>query len=118
MARKIVDRMIIIPPFIRETIAYLGVSVVKLELGFNINNHLPKDAITRFKSQPVLIIHGRNDPLIPFSESEKLFKNAIEPKEFYTIDAFGHYATFYDPEYVSTIKSFLLRNSNGGEQPL
>ena len=29
----------------------------------------------------MLIIHGRNDELVPFEHAEKLYENAMEPKK-------------------------------------
>ena len=83
---------------------------MNLESGFNINEYLPKDSITRFKEKPVLIIHGKNDVLIPWTESKKLYANANEPKELYLIDSGGHYTTVFDPEYVGKIKTFIELN--------
>ena len=39
---------------------------------------------------PVLVVHGTNDELIPFSEGQALFEAANEPKEFYEVPGAGH----------------------------
>ena len=36
--------------------------------------------------KPVLIIHSKNDKLIPFEMGKQLYENANEPKEFFEID--------------------------------
>lgn len=54
---------------------------------------------------PLLILHGKNDRVIPFSSAEALFDKALEPKEFisfpqanhnnlYTFDAHQHILNF------------------------
>lgn len=39
---------------------------------------------------PVLVIHGRNDNVIPFYNGERLFEAAPEPKKSYWVDGAGH----------------------------
>lgn len=39
---------------------------------------------------PVLIIHGRQDEVIPFWHGERLFEAANEPKKYFWVDAAGH----------------------------
>lgn len=39
---------------------------------------------------PTLIIHGRDDRVIPFRFGEKLFKQANEPKKLLALDNIGH----------------------------
>jgi fermentation-respiration switch protein FrsA (DUF1100 family) len=43
---------------------------------------------------PVLIIHGTEDELVPFSMGGALFEAAREPKHFYPIQGAGHNDTF------------------------
>lgn len=40
--------------------------------------------------RPVFISHGTTDDLVPFSQSERLFAAANEPKRFFRIEACGH----------------------------
>jgi fermentation-respiration switch protein FrsA (DUF1100 family) len=39
---------------------------------------------------PVLIIHGRNDEVVPFWHGQRVFKAANQPKAFIAIDGAGH----------------------------
>lgn len=39
---------------------------------------------------PVFVTHGTTDELIPFSQGEKLYAAANEPKQFYAMDKLGH----------------------------
>ena len=81
MAKKVVERMLFIPTVLRNTLGNLGLSFANLELGFNLKKHSPLSVISEI-GQPILIIHGKNDPLIPWTEADKLFKAANNPKEF------------------------------------
>jgi len=41
-------------------------------------------------TSPVLILHGTEDPVIPFSFGQKLFALANEPKRFVRLEGGGH----------------------------
>ncbi|MBB3229836.1 alpha/beta hydrolase [Halomonas stenophila] len=63
--------------------------------------------VTR-RSAPLLVIHSRDDEIIPFSEGEAVFEAASEPKELLVIRG-GHNTVFLDsqPEYATGIAAFL-----------
>ncbi len=39
---------------------------------------------------PVLIVHGTQDPVVPYVHGKQLFQAAVEPKEFWSITNGGH----------------------------
>lgn len=57
---------------------------------------------------PVLIIHGRNDQVVPFWHGEKLFEKANQPKTFLPIDGAGHNDVILlaGKKYVAAIQHF------------
>ena len=57
-----------------------------------------------------VVMEQANKAKADVEKSKKLFENAREPKTLYIIDSTGHYATLYDPDYISTIKDFILSN--------
>ncbi|MBE6363734.1 MAG: alpha/beta hydrolase [Lentisphaerae bacterium] len=61
---------------------------------------------------PLLIIHGRNDKIVPVRNGEKLFSSSIAPaREIYYSDA-GHNDIFYKtPGFFHKIKNFLEKCS-------
>lgn len=65
--------------------------------------------VTRIES-PLLVIHSRDDEIIPFSEGEAVYRAANEPRELLTIRG-GHNTGFVDsePEYSAGIDAFLER---------
>lgn len=60
-------------------------------------------------SCPLLILHGDQDELIPYSQGKRLYAAASEPKEFYTIRGAGHNDTYVvgGEEYFTIFKHFL-----------
>ncbi len=57
---------------------------------------------------PVLIIHGRNDGVVPFWHGERVFARANEPKQFLAVDGAGHNDVLFvaGKKYFETIKDF------------
>lgn len=60
---------------------------------------------------PKLFIHSKNDEIIPFRHTERLFEAAKEPKEFYVMQG-GHNDAFYiyNAECMQKISDFLKRH--------
>lgn len=68
------------------------------------------DKIARIKA-PLLILHGDQDEIIPFSQAKELFEAALEPKEFYTIRGARHNDTYIigGEAYFAALKDFIAR---------
>lgn len=56
---------------------------------------------------PLLVIHARDDSVIPFDLGEELFATANEPKEFWPLEKSDHIRAFILPEGASTRQRFL-----------
>ena len=58
---------------------------------------------------PVLIIHGRQDDLIPFAMGESLYQAAPQPKTFAPMESAGHNdVLFANPDlYVESLRKFI-----------
>jgi hypothetical protein len=70
------------------------------------------DAISKIRDIkiPKLIIHSRDDEIVPFSHGERLFKEANPPKEFYPMKGSHNEAIFiYQKEFISRIKGFVKK---------
>ncbi|UYG09617.1 alpha/beta hydrolase [Halomonas sp. M4R1S46] len=88
------------------------------KLGQRLYPFLPVRWVSRFdydveryvtqRSAPLLVIHSRDDEIIPFSEGEAVFEAAREPKELLVIHG-GHNTGFLDsqPAYSTGIAAFL-----------
>lgn len=61
---------------------------------------------------PVLVVHSRDDEIIPFEHGERLFAAAHEPKQFLTIRG-GHNDGFVvsGEDYIQGLDAFLARHS-------
>jgi uncharacterized protein len=57
-------------------------------------------------TQPLLVLHGTDDRLIPFAMGKELFDAANEPKRFVAITG-AHHENCITPEFFSTIRHFL-----------
>ncbi len=60
---------------------------------------------------PILIIHSKNDNIIPFKHAEAIFKNANEPKTFVKINGNHNYGFIESKHiYIPAFKKFLQEN--------
>lgn len=57
---------------------------------------------------PVLIIHGRNDQVVPFWHGQRVFMAANEPKAFVAVDGAGHNDILFvaGKRYFDSIRAF------------
>ncbi|MCP4268955.1 MAG: alpha/beta hydrolase [Candidatus Brocadiaceae bacterium] len=69
------------------------------------------DSLSKMKeiNVPILIMHGDRDELVPIGHGRKLFEEANEPKEFYTIPGAMHNDTHIvgGEEYFDVIRDFV-----------
>lgn len=84
-----------------------------------LGNDLSPDAvIANIAPTPLLIIHGTNDSVVPYSHSKRLLELAREPKQLWTIDGGDHTEAFLDPdsEYRHRLVDFFndAVEENGG----
>lgn len=65
----------------------------------------------RHVTQPVLILHGRRDRIVPFALGQKLFTAAPEPKSFVVLPAAGHNDIHVagGSQYFAAIRDFIYR---------
>ena len=108
MASKIIEGQAIIPGFFRKLAKDMALFFAQSDLGFNLQQYSPEHAV-RLLNLPILFIHGKGDPLIPWTETQQLYVNAREPKQLVFFNTEGHYGTLFDPNYLEIIRKFLQR---------
>ena len=98
---------------IAESTFYSVVDMAKKQYWF-----LPVELIAKYKflsndkikniKAPIMIVHSRDDEIIPFEQGERLFEKANEPKVFLEITG-GHNTAIFESydEYVEEINKFL-----------
>ncbi len=66
------------------------------------------EKIRQLKS-PLLVIHGTNDPVVPFSMGKKLFEAAPHPKRFYVVEGAVHNDVYLrgGSDYLKVLEEFL-----------
>jgi fermentation-respiration switch protein FrsA (DUF1100 family) len=62
---------------------------------------------------PLLIIHGNADRLIPFSQGQKLFQLANEPKQFEAVNHVGHEVIFQPATWAREVEFFEKQHAIG-----
>lgn len=71
----------------REMAAVLG---GRLAAGIVSDELSPVDQIAKISPLPLLIIHGKKDPVVPFAQGQKLFNAAAKPKTMFEVQE-GHH---------------------------
>jgi fermentation-respiration switch protein FrsA (DUF1100 family) len=80
----------------------------------------PVEAIGRLAPIPVLIVHGTNDPVVPFHHAEALMAAAGEPKTLWAVFGDGHIGAFtrYGAVYRPALLAYLRGVLEPGSQPV
>ena len=107
MADMIVDGEVIIPSFCRKLFKEIGLFFVRLDLGFDIREKSPENAIGDLAGIPILLIHGKGDPMISWHQTERLYAKAKNPKQVVFLETQGHFGTPNDPAYIDIIRAFI-----------
>lgn len=79
------------------------------------DRYSPERWIAKIAPIPLLLLHGREDTVVPFHHGELLFAGAGEPKTFIETDSPGHVRSFGDGNVRKTVAAFLQR-AFGGER--
>lgn len=106
MGAETVKRTGFVPGFLVNILSDLGLFAASLECGIDLVNYSPQKAIAKI-TQPILLIHGKQDDLIDWHETEKLFAAARQPKFLFFVDTKGHYRTMEDAGYTPAVIKFL-----------
>ena len=72
------------------------------------NRYDPIDTIGKLSPQPVLVIHSREDEIIPFEQGVRLYEAARPPREFLPAEG-PHIHAIRDPELRQRILQFMQR---------
>ena len=84
-------------------------------LGFFSRYRFPTTEFVRDLDRPVLVIHGTQDEMVPFSEGQKLFHELNTEKYFSEIEGASHNNLhLIDPEsYRTRVREFIQELKNG-----
>ncbi len=71
------------------------------------------DSLSRINQihAPLLIIHGKLDTVVPYSQGLEIYKQANQPKSMITFDKFGHNDLWSAPGFVSKVLRFIHLNT-------
>jgi pimeloyl-ACP methyl ester carboxylesterase len=77
-----------------------------------VHNQMDNEAKIRQVDCPVLITHGTSDGIVPFSQGERLFAAANEPKKFIRMEGHGHGPPNKE-DFFETARDFLSKTARG-----
>ena len=76
----------------------------------------PEQHIAALAPRPLLVMHSKEDPVIPFAQGERLFAAAAEPKTFQALKG-GHAQGTRDPAVRDRMLDFLEANRCSAPAP-
>ena len=68
-----------------------------------------EEAVERMGAKPLLLIHARGDEVVPYTQSEKLYERAAEPKRLLLLEGGHHRSAQHDPELQGESLRWLAR---------
>jgi len=77
-----------------------------IALSYN-NSYSPLKWIKNVSPVPILILHGTEDPVVPYHHGVALYKAANEPKAFWPTAPAGHTRSFADPAVRQKLLHFM-----------
>ena len=90
----------------------VGTRVYRVPIGVLLGNSLPTARYLKKARVPVLVMHGRNDRVIPFGSAKRLYDELPVNKEFWISERADHNELPLEPEYYSRVTGFVSRISN------
>ena len=102
------DAMILTAPFssLEKLVAEKPLPFASLALK---DKYISVEYIRKF-DKPLLIIHGKNDLLIPYHHSEFLYNNALtKDKKLVLVDKANHHSIYFSQKNMPAILEFLKR---------
>jgi pimeloyl-ACP methyl ester carboxylesterase len=102
------------PGPVRRALVLPGFPLASLHAGCDLNEARPIDAIAHIRA-PLLVIHDRDDKLIPVEHSERLFAKAAEPKDILLTREGGHCSSSFiaGDEYLQKCRDLLAQVKTG-----
>jgi uncharacterized protein len=88
--------------------APLTIAIADYRAGIDVNRVRPMDVIGKISPRPLLIIHERDDPVVPVDNSLRNFAAAGQPKDLWLVPGMGHGQahTVAKPEYEKKVTNF------------
>lgn len=91
-------------------------SIMRRELHFDLDDLNLMSILNKMKV-PVLFIHGKNDGLVDYMDTQRGFEKILAPKEFLLAEESDHLGALYElgDEYRKCIDSFIAMIESTGE---
>jgi len=74
-----------------------------------LEEHDVRDAVTRLDSKPLMLVHARDDEVVPQTISEELYQRATEPKRILVLEDGHHRSAQHDTEVQGETLRWLAR---------
>ncbi len=84
----------------------IGLPLASVQVGADLRNFVPAQAVQMLWPRPILVIHGLDDEMVPFQRGENLYDAALEPKLQFWIERAGQTQTLQSQAAQRLVKRF------------
>jgi fermentation-respiration switch protein FrsA (DUF1100 family) len=74
-----------------------------------LEEHDVREAVRLLGEKPLMLVHARDDEVIPYEFSEELYERALEPKRLLIVEGGNHRSAQHDPEIQGETLRWLTR---------
>jgi uncharacterized protein len=74
-----------------------------------LEEHDVREAVELIGSKPLLLVHARDDDVVPYAHSEELYARAADPKRLLLLEGGNHRSAQHDPEIQGETLRWLSR---------
>jgi len=75
-------------------------------LEMTLEKYQPEKYIHQLEDRPLLLIHGKSDGMIPYTETLILYEAANKKPELWLIEGYNHIESIVHPEYRKRLSHF------------
>lgn len=87
-------------------VTHLSIPIASAHVGRDLTAFAPAEHAKRLAPRPILVIHGKADPLIGWGRGLDLYRAAWQPKYYLWVDGADHNAVLADPKAGKAVKEF------------
>lgn len=84
----------------------IAVPLASAQVGTNLSRFRPGALVTKLWPRPILVIHGMRDAIIPFDRGERLFREAMQPKQHLWLPDLDHNQIIEDEDAARAVREF------------
>lgn len=105
LARHIADHHFNVEP-LHWLITHVSLPIASAHVGRDLSDFAPARIVSGLAPRPILVVHGKEDAVIPWEQGIELYHSAAQPRLFLWIDRGDHNGILGDADAAKTVRRF------------